>query len=69
MELEAQWRQMSKEIKQSVCRAQEEGYVSQAGEMRKGFLEERVPELSSEGWLGSRQVGKFFSPEIACPTA
>lgn len=32
--------------------------------MTKGFLEEGIPELSLEGWLGSRQVGKCCSPGV-----
>lgn len=43
---------------ESVCGTQGEGYLTQAGEMRTGFLEEGKLELSF-----SEQVGKYCHQE------
>ena len=51
-------RKRSLNMMESVYGAQDEGYQTQSREKRKSFLEEAMPELSSEGWLGSGQVGK-----------
>lgn len=48
---------------ESVRGTQAEGYLTQAREMRTGFLEEGKLELSSERWLGSEQVGKYCHQE------
>lgn len=48
---------------ESVCGTQEKGYLTQAKEMRIGFLEEGMLELSSERWPGRSRVGEYGHQE------